>query len=136
MARKAFAGLLLLMLAVLAPTPVVAGPPERPSGRMAFDQVADGLRKYRCQEDPENRIRWLKKLAPTCDVRVAVALGDAWGDRDRTVGSVAADLLAKHFCPKDDELRVHTVASAWGEFSDWWKKNEGDFRRRAKELSR
>ena len=67
----------LALLALLAPWPAAAGPPERVSGRMVFDEVAEGLRKYGKETDREKRIRWLRKLAPTGDVRVAVALGDA-----------------------------------------------------------
>jgi hypothetical protein len=125
----------LALLALLAPWPAVAGPPEGVSGRMAFDEVAEGLRKYGKETDREKRIRWLRKLAPTGDVRVAVALGDAWGDTDGGLGTIAQNLLAEHYCPKGDEPKSHG-AMTWGRVTDWWKKNEADLRRRAKELPR
>ena len=125
----------LALLALLAPWPAAAGPPERVSGRMVFDEVAEGLRKYGKETDREKRIRWLRKLAPTGDVRVAVALGDAWGDTDGGLGTIAQNLLAEHYCPKGDEPKSHG-AMTWGRVTDWWKKNEADLRRRAKELPR
>jgi hypothetical protein len=70
------ATLALLPLVVVVPWPAVAGPPEGVSGRMVFDEVADGLRKCREEKDPEKRIRWLEKLATTGDPRVCVALWD------------------------------------------------------------
>ena len=122
---------LLALLAFVPPT--VAGPPEGVSGRMAFDEVAEALRKYGKETDREKRIRWLRKLAPTGDVRVAVALGDAWGDTDGGLGTIAQNLLAEHYCPKGDEPKSHG-AMTWGRVTDWWKKNEADLRRRAQEL--
>ena len=123
----------LALLALLAPWPAAAGPPERVSGRMVFDEVADGLRKYHKETDREKRIRWLRKLAPTGDVRVAVALGDAWGDTDGGLGTIAQNLLAEHYCPKGDEPKSHG-AMTWGRVTDWWNKNEADLRRRAQEI--
>jgi hypothetical protein len=120
----------LFAVLALVPARAVAGPPEGVSGRMVLDQVADGLRKYRQETDHDRRVRWLRKLAPTCDVRVAVALGDAWGDSDGGVGTVAQALLAEYYC----EPRPNTIAGAWGPVTDWWKKNEADLRRRAKQL--
>jgi len=71
---RMIAAVLLLLFAL---GQAVAGPPEKSSAKMVLDEVADGLRKYRKEQDTEKRIRWLKKLAPTKDPRVAVALGDA-----------------------------------------------------------
>jgi hypothetical protein len=45
----------------------LAGPPEKWSGKIVFDEVADGLRKYRKETDTVKRIKWLEKLAPTRD---------------------------------------------------------------------
>jgi hypothetical protein len=68
---------LLAALALLAPGMAVAGPPEEPSGKMVYmDRVAEGLRRYRQEEDWEKRTEWLEKLAPTCDPRVGVVLGE------------------------------------------------------------
>ena len=41
---------------------------------MVLDEVADGLRQYRKEANPEKRVGWLKKLAPTRDPRVAVQM--------------------------------------------------------------
>src|SRR5262249_35497269 len=98
--RAPLAWPVLTLLAVLVPVPpAAAGPPEAMSGQMVFDQVADGLRKYRRETASGRRIRWLRKLAPTRDARVASALGDAWGDADGGLGSAAQRLLAEHYCP-------------------------------------
>jgi hypothetical protein len=132
MPRKTFAVVLLVLavLALLSPGKAVAGLPEGASGKLVFDEVADGLRKYRQETDHDRRVRWLRKLAPTCDVRVAVALTDAWGDSDGGVGTVAQSLLAEYYC----KPRPATVADAWAPVTDWWKKNGADLRRRAKQL--
>ena len=52
-----------LLLACAAPC--MAGPPERASGEMVFDEVADGLRRYRSEKDETKRVEWLRQLAPT-----------------------------------------------------------------------
>ena len=122
--------LLLAVLAVVSPAKAVAGPPEKVCGAMTFDIVADGLRKYHKETDHDRRVRWLRKRAPTRDVRVAVALDDAWGDSDGGVGTVAQALLAEFYC----EPRPREIAGAWSEVSDWWKKNGADLRRRACQL--
>ncbi len=41
----------------------VAGPPERASGKMVFDDVGAGLDRYRNEKDPEKRLWRLEKLA-------------------------------------------------------------------------
>jgi hypothetical protein len=59
MPGKTFAIIALLVFVVLAlvlPGQAVAGPPEGMSGKMVFDEVADGLRKYRKEEDEEKRM--------------------------------------------------------------------------------
>ncbi len=122
----------LHVLALVLPGTARAGPPEGVSGKMAFDEVANGLRKYRQETGHDRRVRWLRKLAPTCDVRVAVALADAWGDSDGGVGTVAQSLLAEYYC----KPRPATVADAWAPVTDWWKKNEADLRRRAAQFPR
>ena len=100
MSRTTFAAVLplLAVLALTLPGKAVAGPPEGVSGKMVFDEVANALRKYRKETDHDRRVRWLRKLAPMCDVRVALALGDAWGDSDGSVGTVAQALLAEYYC--------------------------------------
>jgi len=110
----------LLVLLVLAPvTP--AGPPGRVSGRMAFDEVSEGLRKYRAEKDPEKRVRWLEKLAPTGDPRVYVALLDF--DYSDVPKSELRD-------------RAHEVVLVITGQSQWWGVDDAEMRRRAKELPR
>jgi hypothetical protein len=53
---------------------ILASPPARHSGRMSFDGMADGLRKYAKETDDKKPIAWLKKLAPTRDPRVALLI--------------------------------------------------------------
>jgi hypothetical protein len=132
MTKATFVLLPLLAALALPPEVAAAGPPEGPAGQMAFDGVADGLRKYRKETDHDRRVRWLRKLAPTRDVRVAVALDDAWGDSDGGVGTVAQALLAEYYC----DPRPPTSASTWGPVTNWWKKNGADLRRRAAQLPR
>jgi hypothetical protein len=125
--RRTFAGLVLLTLVL--PGWAVAGPPEWPSGKMAFDTVADGLRKYRKEKDEERRVWWLHRLAPTHDPRVAVTLGEAM-DRDHRLAPDeqwhAKGLLLKYYAGPDWSGRVGA----------WWEQNEADLRRRAKQLPR
>jgi hypothetical protein len=121
--------LALARLAVLALMPA-AGPPEGMSGRMALDEVADGLRKYQKEKDAKRRRAWLERLAQTRDVRVAVALGEAMGDAD--LREAPYHLMLLHFASDltgDGQGLLAEVAR-------WWGKNEADLRRRAKELPR
>ena len=130
MPRKTFAAL-LLSLAVLALTlleKAVAGPPEGVSGKMVFDEVADGLRKYQKETDWRKRLQWMVKLAPTCDPRVAIALVMA-----HPSGSTAVveedNLLMKYFIRG---TRFHRGDGM--DVDGWWAANEADLRRRAKQL--
>jgi hypothetical protein len=124
----------LALLASLVPLPTVAGPPEGVSGRMAFDEVADGLRRYRKETDPDERVEWLSRLTPSSDPRVLIALGEALNDPDRDVACSAVVLLDardshdQKVWPYTPERRKAVTA--------WWKGNEADLRRRAKELPR
>jgi len=87
--------LTLALLAGLAPGKAVAGPPEAVSGRMVFvDKVAERLSRYRQEKDPEKPIGWPRKLAPSRDLRVAVALGELLEEED-DYDLKAADLLAR-----------------------------------------
>jgi len=125
MQRTLFAvPLTLALLPGLAPR-IVAGPPDGASGNMVLDEVADGLRKYRKEKDPEKRAAWLE--------RVALALGEAREESDRTVARAASIALFELYCPPG-ELETITLASLWVRTGDWWKANEADLRRRAKEL--
>ena len=132
MPRTLFAvSLTLALLAGLVPGNALAGPPEGPSGRMVLDEVSEGLRCYRQEADPEKRAAWLKKLAPTRDPRVGVALGQALEDRDRNVALSAAIMLCACFSPDP-----WSCAGPWRDALAWWRANEADLRRRARELPR
>jgi hypothetical protein len=125
--RLAAAGLCLMLVGPVC----LAGPPGGPTGAMVFDTVADGLRRYRREKDPEKRIRWLEKLAATRDPRVAIALHELANDLSETEGVQieATFLLARKFiygARFDRGGEVHT--------GEWWKANDADLRRRAKQL--
>jgi hypothetical protein len=115
----------LLVLLVLTPvTP--AGPPEGVSGAMSFDEVCDWLRQYRREQDQAKRVQWMRKLGATRDPRVAVALMEACLDKaNPTDVRLEAILSLKAYFP-DRDCSVER----------WWKENEADLRRRAKELPR
>jgi hypothetical protein len=119
---------LLAVLALTLPAKAVAGPPEVVSGKMVFDEVADRLRKCRKEKDEGRTMALLRNLAPTNDPRVAVALGELLSGRDEEVGSEATLLLRQGFRFDITSNRYREMARAW------WKKNEADLRRRAKQL--
>ena len=123
---RTFAGfvLLLAMLALALPGRAVAGPPEGVSGKMMFDEVADGLRKYRKKKDVEKRYKMLEKLAPTKDARVAIAIMEA-GRADFRVYRLLAEFFVQG-TRFEEGSRYH--------LGDWWTANEADLRRRAKQL--
>jgi hypothetical protein len=97
-----------------------AGPPEGMSGKMVFDQAADGLQKYRKETETERRIGRLLLLHKVDDVRVAVALGEALSEPE--LYPYAACLLVKYGARYDAR--------------GWWKENEAGLRRRAAQLPR
>ena len=66
--------LTVMLLALTLPGNAVAGPPEKIHEKLVFDEVADGLRKYRKETDPEKRMERLEKLARSRDPRVAIVL--------------------------------------------------------------
>jgi hypothetical protein len=117
--------LLLALPLLLAGPAAVAGPPDRPAGRMAFDEVADGLRRYRREQDPQRRRALLWKLAPVRDPRVAVALGEVLAGSDCPYPEIR--FLADFHLP---ESKRGSTDAVW----DWWRENEADLRRRAREL--
>jgi hypothetical protein len=130
MPRKTFAAVLpfLAVLALLSPGMAVAGPPEGVSGKMVYDEVADGLRKYRKEKDCQKRLQWMVKLAPTRDPRVAIALVEA-----HPAGStcmVQEDILLMDYFVRG--TRFHHGDSMY--VDGWWEANEADVRRRAKQL--
>ena len=124
--------LAVVVLLLAQPGKAFAGPLEKIPGKMIFDEVADGLRKYRKAKEPVSRMRWLEKLAPTRDVRVAVTLYDFWFDDtnvDFDVRKNALIILADRFATgtRFDDGKVIRV-------TEWWTANETDLRRRAKQL--
>src|SRR5262249_13598745 len=122
----------------------VAGPPEGASGKMVFaDAVADGLRADRKEKDPAMRLAWLQKLAATGDPRGALVLVAAANNHDGdALDCEAAAVLWGHYARPDAASRRGQVTSdpdspPRGMSSrPWWKANEADIRRRARQLSR
>jgi hypothetical protein len=139
------AGLALFAtLALLSPGRAVAGPPERVSGKMMlFDEVADGLRTYHKEKNPEKRLAWLQTLGATGDPRVAIALVDAANNRNGDdLDCEAADLLWWYYASPDAASRRGLVIQDIDKpptgkgYRPWWKANEAAVRRRAARLSR
>lgn len=133
MPRTFAAVVLLTMLALLSPVKAVAAPLEKASGKMVFDEVEEGLRHYREERDEEKRLAILARLAPSRDLRVAVALGDASEDGPAQVQNTTYDLLFRYFLP--DPVEVDFIDQIDASY-DWWEKNKTDLRRRAAQLPR
>jgi hypothetical protein len=135
MSRKMFAAVLpLAVLALLTPGCAVSGPPEGASEPVVVDEVADGLRQYRKEKDPQKRIEWLEKLSPTRDPRVGVEVGVALKESLGSGQVTPEGMYLIHFAVKyfdryetqgDDD-----AMNAW----NWWKNNEADLRCRAAQL--
>jgi hypothetical protein len=112
-----------LALALLVPGRAAAGPPDGPSGRMDFDEVAGALRRYHREEDVAKRVVWLEKLAPTRDPRVALLIGEFPPDDIPPTRYIALRrLLVRYYVPRGERL------------DRWWRDNEADLRRRAMQL--
>jgi hypothetical protein len=93
---------------------------------MAFDEVCDWLRRYRREGDKAKRLGWMRKLGATRDPRVAVALMETSQDRlNPAEVRLEAILTLKAYFPAP-------LCSV----DRWWKENEADLRRRARELPR
>lgn len=123
-------------LVLLMPEPSAhAGPPDAPSGVMVLlDQVADGLRRYRRETTPEKRIWWLKKLAPSKDARVAVALGEAATSDDLDVSQWAIRLVFQHYdMPSSEDSGAAPIR---GIGCRWRRQNESQLRGQAARLAR
>jgi hypothetical protein len=134
---------LFAALALLPPGRAVSAPPGRVSVKMVFDEVAEGLRKYRKAKDPTKRLAWLENLAATGDPRVALALVAAANNQNGDdLDCEAADILWWHYAGPDAAshrgLVNHNVIPAppGTGFRPWWKANEADVRRRAARLPR
>jgi hypothetical protein len=141
---KSFAAVALPVLAVLSllsPGTAVAGPPEGVAARMVLDEVADGMRKYRKETETPKRLAWLRKLAATGDPRVAVLLAEAARNHDDgEVDCEAADELWWHYASPDAVSRRGIVnrqdrkPPTGLNYRAWWKANEAEMRRRARQL--
>jgi hypothetical protein len=132
--RQVAALAVLLLLGPCSTAP--AGPPEGVPGRMVLDEVADGLRRYRAARTPEAKVAWLKRLAPSRDPRVAVALGEAATGDDPEVSRCAIGLAYRNY-DLNVSLSGDSSASVISRLVlKWWQKNEADLRRRAEELPR
>ena len=120
---------LLAVLALVPPGRADTGP-RGAVGKMVFDEVADGLRRYRKVNDPQLRVRWLEKLAPSRDPRVAIALWEA-DCEDGAIKAAAVRLLGSCFVEgtRFERLQYYDVGG-------WWKANEADIRHRAAQLPR
>ena len=122
-----------VLLVLAQPGKSVAGPPEKISGKLVFDEVADGLRKYRKEKDEKKRVKWLEKLAPTRDPRVAVAIGEGLDDSSSCICDSAFSMLWSHYAyPGTREPWHQNEFEYWTR--RWWKEHEADLRRRAKQL--
>jgi hypothetical protein len=132
---RTFAGFvtLLALLDPLSPGKAVAGPPEGASGKVAFDEVADGLRKYRKEMDPDQRRERLVRLSRTRDPRVGIALGEALSDANPTLVYSAASLYLDYFSTEVSGYRYRFPVELARE---QWEKKAADLRRRAKHLPR
>jgi hypothetical protein len=122
----------LLAALALAPARAVAGPPERLSGRMVLDEVAEGLMRYRMARTPEVRARQLARLAPKGDPRVAVAVGEALSDPSPEVTSRATRIIADHY-----DMGIQDISGDQYPYAVlWWVRHQADLRRRAALLPR
>ena len=126
--------LLVSLLALVLPSQAVAGPPEGVSGKMVLDEVEDGLRKYRKAQTPAAKVTVLRQLYSSSDPRLAILLYSIVVDKseDNDVHYWAFHILARNFLIGktpffDPEHGVFQRDS-------WWKENEADLRRRAKQL--
>ena len=141
MPRTTFATVLplLAVLALSLPGEAIAGPPEGISGRMVFDEVGDGLKKYQKEKDEGKRVKWLRRLAPTRDPRVAVVLSEAYFGRrpnGRTDSRyyIVLEVLLFEFVRGTKYQSRSRDGNVVYVLSSWWDENEADLRRRAKQL--
>jgi hypothetical protein len=122
---------LALLLALVPGRPVLAGPPEGVSGRMVLDKVVEGLMRYRHETDLDKRWDRLGELARTRDPRVAVVLGDLLDHgTDADQQQAAVIFIVRYHGQKGLACLTGIVPPVHA----WWKKNEADLRRRAKQL--
>jgi hypothetical protein len=122
----------LALFIVLVPArPALADPPERVSGKMVLDEVVEGLMRYRYETDQDKRWDRLGELARTRDPRVAVVLGDLLDHGINSEQQQAAVIfIVQYHGQKGPACLTGIVPPVHA----WWKKNEADLRRRAKQL--
>jgi hypothetical protein len=130
-------------LALLAPGKASAGPPEGASGKMMFDEVADGLRRYRRDISEDRKLERLRRLAPTGDLRVVVLLGEELSSPSEAIRLEAARaLLLIYAAPKyqtyQDRLIIDLARDIWRLNAHYFREmaNEAVLRRRAAQLPR
>ena len=123
--------LAVLAVALTLPGTALAGPPKGVSGKMALDEVADGLRKYRMETDPHLRIERLRRLSRTRDPRVGIALGEALSDDSPIVVFSVANQYLDYFSTKEFGTRYRFPV---GLAREQWQTEAADLRRRAKQL--
>jgi hypothetical protein len=100
MPRTFTAVLLLAALALPPGAKAVAGPPEKVSGKMVLDEVAERLRKYRAAgRNPATRNACLGRLIATRDVRALLVVGEELNDPDLAVADGAGRLLWDYYFP-------------------------------------
>ena len=128
---------LLAVLALAMPGTALAGPPEAVSGKMVLDEVAEKLRRCGKEPDEDRRLELLFRLArsESRDPRVAVALGEFLQTSRDEVNQVDAAILVFRLYG----LRLRSSRDGRGDpfvrdARAWWKENEADLRRRAKQL--
>jgi hypothetical protein len=135
MSRPFVASLLFLVVPALpllvVSGRVVAGPPEKASGKMVLDQVEDGLRQYQKAKHVEKRVACLRRLIPYRDPRAAVVMGEALSDPSPDVQEISAFGIVHYFCPEPIALTGPSVQAVAKYF---WEKNKAELRRRAKQL--
>jgi hypothetical protein len=131
MPRTFAAAVLLVALGLLSPGKAVAGPPEGAPGKMTFDAVADGLRRYHRERDMDKCIPLLQRLAPTKDPRVAVAMGE-FCENERRAG-LPPGINSCLYIAAQDLLRLYYISTDQSA-NEWWDRNKADLRRRAAQL--
>src|SRR5262245_45647908 len=132
----------LAALALLSPGWVVAGPPERVTGKLMLvsDGVSEGLRKCRQEKDPKKRLALLQTLGATGDPRVALALVDAANNHNGDdLDCEAAEVLWWYYASPAaaahrGRVNQDIIPPPGKGFRPWWKANEADVRRRAARL--
>jgi hypothetical protein len=110
---------------------VLAGPPEGVSGKMVMDEISEALLRYRLEPNGKKRFVLLERLAPIQDARVTVALVQAMLDEDRPGEKMRLASLIGNWHLQNKEW---VTANCPTVVNLWWKKNEADIRRRAKQL--